>query len=93
MANFTPRPHNPRQKKHSTHETEGWVGPRAGPDVLENKKSLSPPGIQSGPSSPFPSLYIVYAISQSDSTITHVFRPTGTRWVFKTSSSVFGILQ
>ena len=39
----------PRERP-GTHFTRGWVGPKAG---LDGRKILSPPGFDSGPSSPY----------------------------------------
>jgi len=36
----------PLQQHHPTHWTGGWVGCRAGPDVLEKRKSVASAGNQ-----------------------------------------------
>jgi hypothetical protein len=49
VVNFTPRPLYPRGKSPGTHWIGGWVDLRAGLDDVENRKFLTPPGLELRP--------------------------------------------
>jgi hypothetical protein len=42
----------PHERPPGIHSIEDWVGPRACPEVVEKKKILSLPGIETRPSNP-----------------------------------------
>jgi hypothetical protein len=42
------------ERAHCTHWIGGWVGPRAGLDVVEKRKIMPLPGIEPRQSSPYP---------------------------------------
>jgi hypothetical protein len=46
VVSFAPRPLYPRGKSPSTHWIGGRVNPRAGLDDVENRKILTPPGLE-----------------------------------------------
>jgi hypothetical protein len=55
VVSLTPRPLYPRGNSPTrTHWIGGWVSPRAGPHIMEERKIVPLPGIETRPSRPYP---------------------------------------
>jgi hypothetical protein len=55
MASFTPRPLYPGERAHVARWIGGWVGPKAGLDDVERRKTFPLPGLRnSDPSAVHP---------------------------------------
>jgi hypothetical protein len=99
VVSYTPRPLYPEEILPGTHWIGGWVGPRAGLDVVEKRKILALSGFEPRRSCPLPvtniQCYVIASLSQLKRWVSRESRPALRikRFILSWSETVKPVMQ